>query len=192
MNATNSNTNPPVRLAFVDPAAAPLAQVVEHILERFHVFEHAEMGRLPQLFGAVVSGKGGPAHPELAEAQRVFSGLVSELNGHFDKEEQILLPCIASLDPAGGRGSVRSPFGSIEGPVRVMQMEHDSAKQAMARIEELTGGFALPATSDASLRALLDGLRIFIDDVHAHIAYEDVVFPRAVEVEQASETRPRT
>lgn len=184
MNATTSIASTPPRFDFVDPAAAPLAQTVRYILQRFHVFQHAEMDRLPALFTQVVTGKGGPAHPELVEAQRTFGGLVGELNGHFDKEEQILLPCIASLDSSGGRGSVRSPFGSVEGPVRVMQMEHDSAKQAMARIKELTGGLALPATADASLRDLFDGLRIFIDDVDEHIAYEDVVFPRAIAVEQ--------
>jgi regulator of cell morphogenesis and NO signaling len=172
----------PIHLDFVDPATAPLVQVVRYVLDRFHVFERAELNRLPGAFRKVTK-EHGVAHPELVAAQRTLDELVAELHGHFDKEEQILLPYIESLDPSRGRGSFQVPFGNVEGPVQIMQMEHVSALEAIARIKEVTNDLAIPSDASPAYRALFESLRIFMDDVHEHIAYEDVLFPRAIEVE---------
>lgn len=179
MNAATTEKRP-THLAFVDPASAPLAESVQYVLDRFHVFQHAEMGRLPALFRKVAA-----VRPELAEAYRIFEDLCAELTSHFGKEEHILLPYISSLDPSRGRGSFRAPFGSIEGPVHVMQMEHDAAKEAMERVEQLTANLAVPAGATPEHATLFADVRVFFDDVNQHIAYEDILFPRAIDVENS-------
>ena len=178
--STSSSPRAPKPIPRVDPAEAPLAEAVQYVLDRFHVFQREELGRLPALFRKVVATRA-----ELAPAMRVFEELASELDGHFDKKEQILLPYIVSLDPSRRGRGFQAPFGSVEGPVQVMHMEHLAAQEAMARVRELTSDLNPPADATADHRALFEGLRVFIDDVNAHIAYEEVLFPRAVEVENA-------
>jgi iron-sulfur cluster repair protein YtfE (RIC family) len=167
-------------LSIVDPGTAPLEDCVRFVLDRFHGFQRSEMARLP---GALRDAA--QAHPELAASSRTFEGLVAELEGHFDKEERILLPYIAALEGAGG--PPRAPFPTLEAPLRVMTMEHDAAKNAIATLREQMHDFATPA--DPALGPLRDALRVFCGDVLAHIDYEDVLFPRAVRVESARRAR---
>src|SRR6185437_16883562 len=95
---------------------------------------------------AKVCGVHGKNHPELLEVQRVFRGLGGELSMHLMKEENILFPYIVQMEQAiaTGRPSVRPPFGSVDNPIHMMMMEHDSAGDALRELRKLTGNYAPP------------------------------------------------
>src|SRR5690606_13176180 len=119
----------------------------------------------------------------LAEVQQYFAALRSELEPHMFKEEQILFPAIRRLEQAATQ--LAFPFGTVANPIRMMELEHDTAGHAMARIRELTGDYLPPADACNTYRATFDALQSLERDLHAHVHKENcILFPRAMEREQ--------
>ncbi|HHV55911.1 MAG TPA: iron-sulfur cluster repair di-iron protein [Firmicutes bacterium] len=163
--------------------AASLAELCDHIVATHHRYLYEELPRLEALLARVVEVHE-ERHPELLEVQGVFGGLRDELVSHLMKEEQVLFPTIRELET---RGQESSGFrlGSLVNPIRVMEMEHESAGQALAKMRELTGGYAPPADACNSYRALLTALAWLEQDLHMHIHKENnILFPRALAAEQ--------
>jgi regulator of cell morphogenesis and NO signaling len=66
-----------------------------------------------------------------------------------------------------------------------MVAEHDDAEAVMSQIHVLSNGFTAPAGACPTFLALYHGLGEFDRDLHHHLYLEnDVLFPRAVEMEQ--------
>jgi regulator of cell morphogenesis and NO signaling len=75
-------------------------------------------------------------------------------------------------------------FGTVQNPVRMMMMEHDSSGEALRRIRELTGGYRAPADTCVSYQTLYKAIQEFEADLHQHIHVENnILFPRAVALE---------
>src|SRR4029079_6045299 len=130
----------------------------------------------------------GDRHPELPEVARLFNEVAVEMTSHMAKEEQILFPCIVGLEEAsrgvGGRPS--APFGTVRNPIRMMEMEHESAGDAMARIRSLTAGDAIPDGACTTYRVCLQELEAFERDLHEHVHLENnILFPKAARLEAA-------
>ncbi len=69
-----------------------------------------------------------------------------------------------------------------DGPISVMEQEHESAGQALRRIRELTDGYEVPEEACNTWRALWHGLRALEESLHQHIHLENnILFPRALE-----------
>lgn len=124
----------------------------------------------------------GPAHHELADVAALFERVCEEMGAHMAKEERVLFPYIEML-AASARGGVApypAPFGDVGNPIRMMEAEHESAGAAMARIRELTGGYAVPAHGCATWRVTLLELEAFEQDLHVHVHLENnILFPKA-------------
>ncbi len=128
----------------------------------------------------------GERHPELAEIARLFAGVADEMTSHMFKEERLLFPYIQSLHHSvqQNRGVPPSPFGTVGNPIRMMEAEHESAGNAMARVRELSGGYQPPADACTTYRVSLEELKAFEEDLHAHVHLENnILFPRAIELE---------
>jgi regulator of cell morphogenesis and NO signaling len=75
-------------------------------------------------------------------------------------------------------------FGTVQNPVRMMMMEHDSAGQVLRNMRETTSGYALPEEACISYKMLYSALQEFEADLHQHIHLENnILFPRAIEME---------
>ena len=67
-----------------------------------------------------------------------------------------------------------------------MVAEHDDAGALLAQIRELSNGYTAPAGACPTFLALFRGLEEFERDLHHHVHLENnILFPRAVEMEQA-------
>jgi regulator of cell morphogenesis and NO signaling len=164
---------------------APTAELIDHILETHHAYLAAEMPRLAGLAEKVAKAHG-PRHPYVHELKDVYASLRDELESHMAKEEQILFPMIRQMD--AGASAPAFHCGSVQGPIRQMEFEHDSAAVALGRMRELTSGYTPPEDACNTFRALLDGLAGFEADLHAHIHKENnILFPRVAETEGALE-----
>jgi len=164
---------------------APLAELVAHIVRKHHQFTREEIARLTPLI-AKVEGVHGQNHPELSKVQTLFRALAQEMTMHMMKEEHMLFPYIEQLEEAVNRGAQPAPpmFGTVENPVRMMMMEHDSSGEALRRIRELTGGYTAPTDACVSYQTLYQALLEFEADLHQHIHLENnILFPRAVALE---------
>jgi regulator of cell morphogenesis and NO signaling len=166
----------------------PLTELAEYIIDTHHFFTRLEIDRLEKLFDKVCS-RHGEKHPELFEAQKTFAHLSQDLIPHMLKEEQALFPYIARMEEAvSERRAVPPPFfGTVRNPVRMMMIGHDTAGDLLKLLRHWTNGYTSPPDSCVSFQTLYQALAAFEADLHRHIHLENnILFPRAVEMEEAS------
>ncbi|MDF1544517.1 MAG: iron-sulfur cluster repair di-iron protein [bacterium] len=148
----------------------PLDKLIQHILETYHRPLDEELPRLEEMAAKVLDVHRDKDPQRLAELVTVYGGLKAELENHMAKEEQILFPMILR-----GQGAM------AEGPISVMEQEHESAGAALGRLRELTDGYEVPAEACNTWRALWHGLKALEQSLHQHIHLENnILFPRAL------------
>ncbi len=165
---------------------AELSDLVDHIVAKHHIFVKQELPRLEQLLNKV-AGKHTEKHPELKQVKTVFARLNEELTSHLQKEETILFPYVKGLEatqnqPTSGRAPA---FGSVRNPIHMMEIEHDSAGDALRELRKITSGYTAPEEGCGSYKALYQGFMELEADLHEHIHLENnILFPRAIEMEK--------
>jgi regulator of cell morphogenesis and NO signaling len=168
-------------------ADARLGELIRFIVDRYHADLRAELPRLARM-AAKVDDVHGAKHPAtFPELVQVFAGLRAELESHMMKEERVLFPYVERLEALADADESlpASPFGSIQAPIGMMEHEHDDAAHALARLRELTRGYAPPADACNTFRGLYHGLAALESALHEHIHLENnVVFPRAARLEK--------
>jgi regulator of cell morphogenesis and NO signaling len=164
---------------------AQLQDLTRYIVEKHHGFVRQEIARLFPLIAKVI-GVHGNKHPELKQIQNYFQSLAEELTLHLMKEERMLFPYIEDLEAAancGGRPAAPM-FGTVQNPVRMMMMEHDSAGELLRSMRQATNGYTRPEDACMSFRMLYSALQEFEADLHQHIHLENnILFPRAIALE---------
>ena len=164
-----------------------LPQLITHILDTHHVFTKSEMNRLQSLADKVLAAHGGN-HPELIHLDELITRLCADLKPHMFKEEQILFPYIVAIDEAAkkNRAVPFAPFGTVNNPIRMMMMEHDTAGQILRDMRALTSDYQVPADACISYQTLYQALENFEKDLHQHIHLENnILFPKALALENA-------
>jgi regulator of cell morphogenesis and NO signaling len=165
----------------------PAATLVNYIVDKHHSYVRDALPAI-KAHTEKVARVHGERHPEMIEVDRLFGAVVAEMTSHMFKEEHVLFPYIAQLEDAvsDGRRAPGSCFGSVENPIRMMEAEHDSAGGAMARMREITNGFAPPADACTTFRVCLQELDAFERDLHTHVHLENnILFPAARRLEAA-------
>jgi len=167
--------------------SAPLRELIAHIVRTHHEYLKRELGPLGARVAKVekVYGAREEAVQSVAGLSQAFEGLASELLMHLRKEETILFPAIESSEDALGAGQPlpRLPFGTVANPIRVLEMEHEDAGNALARLREITHNYAVPEFACVTYKAMLTGLRELEEDLHMHIHLENnILFPRTLKL----------
>jgi len=164
---------------------ASLAELIAHIVQKHHTYVRNEIPRLIALI-AKVAKVHGQNHTELEKLEASFKVLAEELALHLLKEERMLFPYIIQLESAttcGGRPAPAS-FGTVQNPVRMMIMEHDSAGDLLHKMREITNDYMAPEDGCTNYKMLYQALPEFEADLHQHIHLEnDILFLRAIELE---------
>lgn len=149
---------------------APLDDLIHHIVETYHKPLKEELPRLQFMAEKVLKVHGDKDPERLGSLVSVFHDLKSELDEHMVKEERILFPMIES-----GQGA------SANGPISVMEHEHDSTAQYLRRLRELTNNYEVPEGACNTWRALWHGLAALEASLHRHIHLENnILFPRSL------------
>jgi regulator of cell morphogenesis and NO signaling len=172
-----------------DFKAGSLGDLIAHILTAHHGYVKQELPRIHQLLSKVVSVHG-KNHPELGKIQQTFQMMSTELISHMMKEEHVLFPYIVRLQQTvrAGQAVPRPVFGSVSNPVRMMELEHNSAGAALKEICALSGNHTAPDDACFSYRTLYAALKEFETDLHQHVHLENnILFPRAIELERSAE-----
>jgi len=148
---------------------APLAEIIDHIIVRYHD-RHRE--QLPELI--LQATKVERVHADKPNVPhglaKYLTMLHEELTNHMMKEERILFPMIRQ-----GQGS------HAAGPVSVMESEHDEAGELLEVIKHTTHNVTPPQEACTTWKAMYNGINELIDDLMEHISLENnVLFPRAL------------
>ncbi len=170
--------------AVVDADAMTLTELADHIEQTHHAFVRAELPRLDHMTERVYLVHG-DKDARLGDVRRAFMAVRDELMSHMMKEEEILFPMIRQLE--AGEGGVAGHCGSISNPIRMMEMEHEHAGDALKVMSGASDGYQPPEWACNTYRAMLDGLQVFEKDLHQHIHKENnVLFPKAIVLESES------
>ena len=155
--------------------------LVAYIVANHHAYVRRAMPRIAARAAKVVASHGA-RHPELGEIVDVFNRLAEEMTSHMAIEERVLFPYILELVEAE---RLENPlpaarFGSIEDPIGMMEIEHESAGGAMAWIRSQTGDYRPPIDACPTWRVWLQELEAFERDLHVHVHLENnLLFPKA-------------
>ncbi len=174
-----------------DWTRASLSDLIEHIEDTHHVFTRNELGNLVPLFEKVLNAHGS-RHPEIAEAMNIFLKLADDLTPHLQKEENVLFPYIRDLERRKTLNlSAPLPFfGTVQNPVRMMMMEHDTAGELLKEMRETALNYVPPPGACPSYTGLYHRLAELERDLHRHIHLENnILFPRAIELEESFVTQ---
>jgi regulator of cell morphogenesis and NO signaling len=170
----------------LDLQKATVSELIGYILDKHHVFTKEEMARLEPLADKVV-GAHGENHSELLALRDLMRQLFEDLRPHMFKEEQILFPFIIALDSAReqNRAAPFAPFGTVNNPIRMMLMEHDTAGELLREMRKLSSDYRVPADACVSFKTFYEALEGFEQDLHQHIHLENnLLFPKAIELEE--------
>lgn len=167
-------------------ADASMRELTDYIVMHYHARLKEDLPRLQQM-ASKVARVHGDNHPEVVEVAQVYEALREELEPHMLREERVLFPYMVRLEALETLGQVleASPFGTVENPIRVMELEHESAGRALARLRELTQGYLAPEDACNTYRGLYHGLEELERELHEHIHLENnVQYPAAVALER--------
>lgn len=149
--------------------ARSCAELIDHIVDRYHGPLRLEMPRLVHLAGKVEAVHAEhPACPHGLAAH--LGGMRDAFDEHMRKEEEVLFPLLRD-----GRG----PGCAL--PVRCITGEHDDHGRRLHRMRALARDLLPPEGACTSWRVLYQGLDLLEQELTAHIHLENnVLFPRAL------------
>ena len=169
-------------------AEMPLNDLIDHILDKHHVYTRQEMAHLTPLMAKVAS-RHGDHYGYLLELKELFAAVCDDLEPHMLKEEMVLFPYIRDLEYRLSN-DLTAPFpafGTVRHPISMMAVEHEEVGELLSRMRGITGDYALPDGACPSFTALYHRLEAFERDIHQHIHLENnLLFPRSVELERSA------
>lgn len=147
----------------------PLDELIEHIIQRYHVPLRRELPVLIEMAGTVERVHGVKHTCPVGLTVHLEQVLVA-VEGHLEKEEQILFPLILA-------GRSREAMM----PVRVLTEEHEDHGRDLRRLRELTLDITAPPEACVTWTGLYRRLEQLEADLMEHIHLENnVLFPRAL------------
>lgn len=153
---------------------ASVPELTDHILARYHERHRQQLPELVRLSRRVEM-----VHADRPECPHGLADhledMLGELEGHMQKEEQILFPMLNH-----GVAPVGLP------PVEMMRLEHDQHGQALSRMVELAHGLVQPRGACNTWRALLAGLHTLREDLMQHIHLENNILFEGLNASQAT------
>lgn len=143
------------------------AQLIQHILSRYHEAHRAE---LPPLIA--LSEKVERVHLNDSNAPQGLNAFLRRMQGelevHMKKEELILFP-----------NMLRGTNPHLLAPITQMRLDHDDHAESLARLSALTNAFTPPEGACRSWQALYVGAKKLHDDLTRHIKIEnEILFAR--------------
>lgn len=129
----------------------------------------------------------GNNHPIVTEVAQLYLHARTELLLHMQKEENILFPYIKNMVHANRRGLIVAlpHFGSVQNPIKMMNLEHEHAGEIFKKIAELTYNYMPPEWACNTIKVYFSKLQEFEQNLHLHVHLENnILFPKAIQLEK--------
>lgn len=160
--------------------------LADYIVNTHHTYVRKNLPDL-RTYSEKVARVHGARHPELVKVFELVEMIQAEMTAHMMKEERILFPYIKTLVAAKNNNETvsGSPFGTVQNPINLMEMEHEMVGKNLEEIRNITNDYQLPEDACASYNLLFRLLNEFEDDLHLHIHLENnILFPKALQLEK--------
>jgi len=160
--------------------------LTDHVINIHHRYVEDSIPLIKQ-YGERVQKVHGHHYNELYEINDLFNEVAGELSAHCKKEELILFPFIKKMVKANREGSElpEAHFGTVDNPIKMMEVEHEEAGEIMRKIAELSDNFTPPQGACNTYRAFYAKLQEFEEDLHQHIHLENnILFPKSLKLEK--------
>jgi regulator of cell morphogenesis and NO signaling len=152
-------------------------QLISYILIHHHFYVKNAIPTIHHHLQKVVT-KHGDKFPHMQAVLQLFTEVAEELTSHMQKEEQILFPRIKVLYELTIPENISA--GYIDGPVSVMETEHEKAGDLLYAIRDLTNNYIAPENACTTHRVCINELKAFEEDLHNHVHLENnILFPMA-------------
>lgn len=163
-----------------------LDMLIDHIVGVHHVYIKKANPTIREFVNRVKLVHG-DLKPNVSEISDRFDALAEELDTHMRKEEMILFPYIKQMVLAKREGTkISAPFGTVQNPIQMMLMEHDSAGKELEILNKLTEDYTPPKGACATHTVSYGQLKEYANDLMRHIHLENnILFPKAIELEKA-------
>jgi len=155
-------------------------QLISYILIHHHFYVKNSMGTIYAHIEKVAT-KHGDRYPNMQKVMNLFTEVMDELLPHMEKEEKILFPRIKEMAASlAQHQSITLSPEFINGPVQMMETEHDHVGQLLFEIRKLTNHYTPPEDACTTHRVCLEELKAFEEDLHQHVHLENnILFPMA-------------
>lgn len=159
--------------------------LADYIYNQHHKYYYDKKEPILDLTNKVAIAHGSTDTKFLA-LKTIVGKLFNELDNHFYKEEAVLFPYIKQLSDAKKNGNVPKTIISIgNGPLAMMEIEHEDAGNILKEIRNATENFQEPENACNTLRLLYKSLQDLEIDLHTHIHLENnILFPGALQLEK--------
>lgn len=153
---------------------APLKELVQYIVERYHQEAKVELARLEALADEAALLAGG-VEPVLVAIRVEVERFGAELRAHLRQEERLVFPALLQMEEGS---PVPAP---LRDPLRLLEDEHAAAAGLLKRIHDLSQGFTAPPAAHEAHRRLFDTFQQLAESLRRHIYLENqVLFKRVL------------
>jgi len=118
---------------------APLSQLVDHIVNKYHVYTAEVLVEL-HAFVTKVYRVHGDNHPHLRDVFQAFSTLKTEMEQHLIDEERDVFPHIVAFEENSSRDELTKALAEIE----KLETEHEAVGDLLKTLREVTTDYQLP------------------------------------------------
>tara|TARA_R110002049_G_scaffold252279_4_gene427508 strand:+ start:2442 stop:3170 length:729 start_codon:yes stop_codon:yes gene_type:complete len=128
----------------------------------------------------------GHHYTEVIAINKLVHSVTKELTTHMKKEELLLFPYIKRMvaEQNGATYVSAPPFRDVEDPIKMMEEEHEVARDILKEISKLSNNYTLPEGACNTFKALYNKLKEFEDNLHQHVHLENnILFPKAIQLE---------
>jgi regulator of cell morphogenesis and NO signaling len=156
----------------------PLHLLVDYIIEVHHNYVRENLPVIVE-FAEKVARVHGHADEELHDIKGLVDDMAMDLNLHMQKEEMVLFPFVKNIS-----GKTKLEEGEanmvINGPIRMMEIEHDNVGEIIKKLRTLSHDFTPPGHACNTYKALYFKLEEFEDDLFNHIHLENNILFKKV------------
>ena len=166
-----------------DPGNAPLRELTGYTVDHHHRRTRRLLVDLGEIAAQVASAHAA-SHPVYRRMREAIDHLSRDLVPHMAKEEQFVFRYIDSMQQSVDETIMIPLSGTVDYPLRAIRHDHAQDLQTMTEIRNALPELERVASCDRS-RTLVRLLRTLDEDLQAHVRLEnDILFPRAIEMEQ--------
>lgn len=164
----------------VNPREMDAVKLSNYIRDTHHAYLRRSLQLLRRVFRSI--GKSGLEQLPLGDRLKVvFTEVMNLLDGHLDKEQDLLFPYIRSLAASSKEaGRTKSKQAGLAAEIH---HEHERTKELIGELRKLTDDYTPPAGSLAAVKLFYAQLFNLEQDVQRHIYIEEhMLFPRMAEL----------